>query len=150
MQKYWAIFLQFSTDEFRGIANDIFKLCKKDFLLGYICISLEDAKQLVLSVTRSPSSSPGKGCGLEHAAGHVLQQAALAAMPAASHGGCSACMAFVPWPISLCPPALLTDFPSTWQHTEECWFSQSHQYFVCKETYIIEAFQIWILGLQAR
>lgn len=77
-------FLQFSTDEFRGTANDIFKLCmknsgyqKKDFLPGYICTSLEEAKQLVLSVTRSASSSAGKGCELEHAVGHVFQHSSV-------------------------------------------------------------------------
>lgn len=75
--------------------------------------------------------------------------AALAAVPAASHGGCIACMAFVPWLISLCLPALLTNFSNTWQHAVECWFCQSYKYFVYKETYVIEAFQIWILHFQA-
>lgn len=60
--------------------------------------------------------------------------AALAAMPAATHGGCTARKAFVPWLISLCFPVLLTNFPSTWQHAAECWFCQSYKYLVYKET----------------
>ena len=81
-------FLRFSTDEFRGTGNDIFRLCMRNS--GYqkgksflhhsaqepfpLQMLLVEAKKLVLSVTGSPSSSDRRGLGLRDAAGNVLQR----------------------------------------------------------------------------
>lgn len=152
-------FLRFSTDEFRGTGNDIFRLCmrnsgyknRKSSLLGYIHTWLSIGAFSPIGVARGGQAIGAfchqvtrlfrwdrmwvKGCTFSSVT-------ALAALLSAWQGGCATGTALVTWLISLCLLALSTDFPSTRQFAVEWWLCQSYKYLVYNETNVIEAFQV--------
>lgn len=144
MQKCWTIYynsVQMSSGELL-LTSSSFKLCMKNSSMLYKHITWkgqEKAKQLVLSVTRSASSSAGKGCELEHAVGQVFQHSS---MEDVLHV----------WPCPLADFSLSSSIINWFsQYTAVCCrmlILSIYKYLVYKEAHGIESFQIWILLFQ--
>lgn len=122
-------FLRFSTDEFRGTGNDIFRLCMRNS-------SYQKGKSFLHHSVQEPFPPPDVACGgqeigafchgvtqlFRHEGTWVkgMQRAtfsSVTALAALTHR-CTTGTAFVTWLISLCLLVLSTNFPSTRQYAD--------------------------------